>query len=349
MIKLGVVGCGKMGMIHMEAVREAGADLVAVADVNEDAARAAAEKFQVKQVYRDAEQLLASPDVQAVILALPTGLRTPLALSALKHRKHVLLEKPAAASVAELKQMREAAGNRVVAVASSRFRTYPVAQVARDAVRAGELGAIRVIRCRAVMPAGEAPSTPPPVWRLSKRLNGGGILVNWGVYDLDFLLSIVDFNLRPQTALAQTWTVPNVYADRAAPGSDAETHLTALIRCAGGAVIFYERGEFTTTCGQPAWEITGDRGSLRLNMLPGKGQEVVLDRSTSNGVESRTLWSGDTVFDKVHHGPVRDFVEAAQGNHQPLTSLREAIVIQQIVDAIYTSAESGTCAQVPTE
>ena len=169
-----------------------------VADVNEGAARAAAEKFQVKQVYRDAEQLLASPDVQAVILALPTGLRTPLALSALKHRKHVLLEKPAAASVAELKQMRAAAGDRVVAVASSRFRTYPVAQVARDAVRAGDLGAIRVIRCRAVLPAGEAPTTPPPVWRLSKRLNGGGILVNWGVYDLDFLLRTAQAVAVPQ-------------------------------------------------------------------------------------------------------------------------------------------------------
>jgi hypothetical protein len=50
------------------------------------------------------------------------------------------------------------------------------------------LGDLRVVYCRVHQPATGTPEKAPPPWRLNKSMNGGGILMNWGCYDLDFLL-----------------------------------------------------------------------------------------------------------------------------------------------------------------
>jgi len=74
---------------------------------------------------------------------------------------------------------------------------------------------------RALKGAAAPPQNPPPPWRLSKAMNGGGILVNWGCYDLDYLLGITGWMIEPRLALARTWGVPETFAAYAAPGSDA--------------------------------------------------------------------------------------------------------------------------------
>jgi predicted dehydrogenase len=44
----------------------------------------------------------------------------------------------------------------------------------------------------------------------------------------------------------------------------------------------------------------------------------------------------------IHRGPVLDFVEAILGEHEPMTSLRDALIVQRITDAIYESARTGS-------
>ena len=70
------------------------------------------------------------------------------------------------------------------------------------------MGQLRVVRCRALKGAGALPQSPPPPWRLSRAMNGGGILVNWGCYDLNYLLGITGWAIEPRLALARTWGVP---------------------------------------------------------------------------------------------------------------------------------------------
>ena len=61
-------------------------------------------------------------------------------------------------------------------------------------------------------PAGLPPKNPPPAWRLRRDQNGGGILVNWGCYDLDYLFGLLDFRLTPRVALARTWPIGQPFA-----------------------------------------------------------------------------------------------------------------------------------------
>ena len=347
-VNLGVVGCGVIGTDHIKvAVKSELLNVVAVADKSEERTREIAQECGIKKTYSSGEMLLDDPDVEAVVLALPAGIRTPLALQAFRCGKHVLLEKPAAMNVDEIKQMMKARGKLVCACCSARFRFLDSADFVTDFIAGGALGELRVVRCRATYSAGAPPEKAPPPWRVSKSLNGGGILVNWGVYDLDYLLGITGWSLKPKLVLAQTWPVPPQFQCHVASGSDAEEHFAAIIRCQGDTVILFERGECVAAQSEEAWQIIGTKGSLHLKMTSGKGNKIVFDNSsTEQGVFSEVIWEGDEDTAYVHIGPLENFAGAIRENGQPKTGLEQALIIQQITDAIYASAEEGKAIEI---
>ena len=347
-VKIGVIGCGVIGPAHLAAAAKSPLlEIEAVADFIEERARKAAQEYGAKKVFFNGTDLLADPDVEAVVLAFPTQHRTELALQAFARGKHVLTEKPVAMNADEVRQLIKARGNLIAGCCSSRYRFLEGAEVAAKFIASGALGALRLVRSRNIGAAGEKPKTPRPDWRLTKALNGGGILVNWGCYDLDYLLGITGWSLKPEMVFAQTWTIPPQFESHIAPGSDAETHYTALIRCEGGTVIAIERGEYMPAQSEDAWQIIGTNGSLKLTMTNALPKRIIHDdTSTEKGVVSRVLWEGEENNALVHAGPVTDFAAAIRENRQPKTSLENALVVQQITDAIYASAESGTAVEI---
>lgn len=340
-VRLGIIGCGVIGQAHLRAA--AGSQRVvitAVADLNGEAAKKAAADLPDARVHTRGEDLIADPSVDAVVLALPTCARHDLAMATLDAGKHLLLEKPPGMHAGELDALAALQGDRVVACASSRFRHYASARAAADFLADDPLGPIRHVRFRGIGPAGPPPEKAPPVWRLSRSLNGGGILVNWGIYDLDYLLGLLQFRLQPSRVLARAWPVAADLADRAAPGSDAETHLVGLVLCHGGEAISLERAEFAATARDEAWQIIGERGALRLQMTPGEGKQLVHDHvDPARGLQSQTIWEGDQTHTTVHDGPVHDFAEAILDRRPPLTSLKQATMLQRLIDALYLSAD----------
>lgn len=348
-IRLGIIGCGVIAnAAHLpDATRSPLLEVVAVADLIGERVRAAGEKFEVPRRYASGDELLEDDGVEAVVLAMPAGVRTPVALRALAKGKHVLIEKPIALNVAQVDQLIAARGDRVAGCCSPRFRMVPSALAAAECVASGALGDLRVVRARAVLGAREAPSATPPPWRVSHSLNGGGILVNWGCYDLDYLMGITGWQLRPRVVFAQVWPVAEHLAARVAPGSDAETHYTALIRCDGGTVISFERAESAATANDEAWQILGSTGALRMRMLPGKGKEILLDEARAReGLVTRPLWQGDDDGVSINQLLLEDFARAIREGRQPTTSLERARVMQQLTDAIYESAATGRAVEL---
>jgi predicted dehydrogenase len=342
-VRLGVIGCGVMGPRHVaDAKRSQLFDVVAVADIIEDRARETAQKHGVARWFRDGDELIQCDEVEAVVLALPTGVRTPLAKRALASGKHVLLEKPVAMNAREVRELLAIQGGLVAACCSSRFRTLLSARAIEQCIARGTLGPIRLVRGRAIGAAREAPSSPPPPWRQSRALNGGGILVNWGSYDLDYLLGITGWQLVPETVFAQTWPVAEDLRARVAPGSDADSHFIALVRCRGGAVLSLERGEFTSAEDEEACQVVGARASLRMRMTAHHGKIVTLDEADGGkGVVSSQLWTGDDDHSVMTLGVLTDFAQSIREGRRPATDLRRALVVQEITDAIYASAETG--------
>jgi len=346
-VRLGIAGCGVIGKMHLAAAAQSPLiEIAAVADLRPDAVREAAQRFKVGAVYPSASEMFEDRRIEAVVLAMPACWRTELALQAFARGKHVLTEKPVAMNGDEVRRMIEARGNLVSGCCSSRFRFLPSSQAVADFIATGALGGLRVVRCRAMSAAGPKPETMPPPWRLNKSLNAGGILTNWGCYDMDYLLGITGWSLRPRRVLAQTWSIPPQLRSHVPPGSEADTHFAGIVLCDGGTVITLERGEYAAAGTDGQWQVIGDKGSLQLTMGPAAGKKIVHQYTTEQGLASDTLWEGTEDAGLVHSGPVQDFAAAILEGRQPKTSLEQALVIQAITDAVYASAERGDAVEV---
>ncbi len=346
-VRLGIIGCGVIGTVHLQATLELPqVRVVAVADLIPERGQANGEQAGCR-VYGEGADLLSDPEVEAVVLAFPAQHRTAMALAALAAGKHVLIEKPIAMNAVEVKQIIAARGDRVAACCSSRHRFQPCAQAATRVIVEGRLGRLRSVYGRQLNPAGPRPDSPRPEWRLKSALNGGGILMNWGCYDLDYLLGLTGWALRPRQVLARTWTIPDLIADHIPAGSDAETHLTALVTCDDGIALSLERAEYTAGHFTGVWQIVGDRGSLLLNMLPGEGKELWLETlDPEQGLVKELVWSGDEGWPILARGLLEDLAAAIREPRDPATTLEQALVVQQITDAIYQSAREGKAVEI---
>jgi len=339
-VRVGLIGFGAMGARHAAAAAKSKLiDLVAIADPAKERLQSVVAEHGLLRTYEDGMELLQDEGVDAVVLALPTGLRGPLVMEAFAHGKHVLVEKPVAMNGPELERMIAAKGDVVGACCSSRHRFLPHAEAVTQFLRDQPLGPIRSILIRNFSPAKPRPEKEKPAWRLSRELNGGGILVNWGGYDFDYVLGVLGWSLDPVTVLAQSWGIPPILSSHVAEGSDGETHVAAFIRCAGGEVIQYERAEYLSLSTHAIWEIIGTRGSLRLQMIPSVGKKICYDYlDEEKGACSTVLWEGDEEGAVVHTRPVQDFAEAILEGRSPATTFEQSLIIQKITDAIYASA-----------
>jgi len=346
-VALGLIGCGVIGKAHARTTSQSSlVDLIAVADSIPERSQEVAKEYKVPTTYLDGMELLEDKRLEAVILALPAGFRTKLALQSLKNGLHAIIEKPIAMNADEVESIISARGDLVAVCGCSRPRFSGSAQFAVNFVASDALGEIRVINCRAINSAGEPPKADPPAWRLKKAQNGGGILMNWGCYDLDYLLGLAGWKLKPIMVLGKTWTVPPLYESHVTSGSDAETHVTAIIICEGGTVINYERSEYTSARSESMWQITGAKGSLHLKMV-GRDDSITFDEgSTEHGVTPKVIYPQSESQINGMLAQLDDFAMAIREGRQPETNLEKVLMVQKITDAIYESSDKGITVKI---
>jgi len=144
-IKVGLIGTGYIGMVHLEMLRRlGGVEVAAVADTNKDLVRAAADKFGIPRVYEKAVDLIADREVEVVHDCAPNNAHFEINAAAIKAGKEVLSEKPLALDSkesAELLALAEKHGT--LTAINFCYRYYPVVQEAAARARRGDLGDIR--------------------------------------------------------------------------------------------------------------------------------------------------------------------------------------------------------------
>jgi predicted dehydrogenase len=104
---IGILGCGPISQFaHFESVQKSrNADLVAVCDADEGLAHHFGKSYDAKNIYLDYDQMLANPDIDAVIIGIADAFHVPAALKALAAGKHVLCEKPIGVAVEEVEEL----------------------------------------------------------------------------------------------------------------------------------------------------------------------------------------------------------------------------------------------------
>jgi predicted dehydrogenase len=144
-IKVGIIGTGYIGLVHLEMLRRlGGVEVVAVADTNGDLARTAARKFGVERVYQDAGALIADQKVEVVHDCAPNNVHFDINAKAMRAGKELISEKPLALDSrqsAELLALAEKHGT--LTAINFCYRYYPVVQEAAARARRGDLGEVR--------------------------------------------------------------------------------------------------------------------------------------------------------------------------------------------------------------
>jgi len=145
-IGVAVTGTGFMGPTHIEALRRLAIPVVGVLGSSPAKSAAFAERMNIPRAYKDFDELLADPAVQAVHLTTPNRWHFETAQAALLAGKHVLCEKPLAMNSQESAALVElAASVDLAAGVNYNYRFYPICLDARERVRRGDLGDIHSI------------------------------------------------------------------------------------------------------------------------------------------------------------------------------------------------------------
>jgi predicted dehydrogenase len=143
---VGVIGAGFIGRVHARSALLAGGRLVGIVGSSPERSRDLAAELGASLVFSSAEALIAHPEVDVVHICTPNHLHVPLAEAAFRAGKHVVCEKPVAldaASAARLVGLAETAG--LVATVPFVYRFYPAVREARERIKRGDLGAVRLI------------------------------------------------------------------------------------------------------------------------------------------------------------------------------------------------------------
>ncbi len=190
-IGFAIVGCGTISDWHAKAAKEAvHAHLVGAYDQSPERTRAFCQAYGIR-AFSSMEELLSSPEVEAVCLCTPSGYHTEGALSVIAAGRHVLVEKPLALTVSDCDRIIEAARDAGVTVGVvSQHRFTPAMDLLRELLQTGKLGRIvsvdlsmKYYRSQEYYDSGH--------WRGTWALDGGGALMNQGIHGIDTMLYLV--------------------------------------------------------------------------------------------------------------------------------------------------------------
>jgi predicted dehydrogenase len=144
LVKVGVIGTGFIGPAHIEAARRTFlAEVIALADINEEVARCKAGQYAVPRCYGDYRELLRDEEVEIVHICTPNYLHYQMSRDALLAGKHVICEKPLAMNRKEAEELLELAEKKnLLHAVHFNIRYYPLAREAKEMVRDGRVGTV---------------------------------------------------------------------------------------------------------------------------------------------------------------------------------------------------------------
>jgi predicted dehydrogenase len=254
-IGVGVIGCGFVGRgAHVPAFGAMeGAQLAAVADPDAKRRNKAAAKHGAKSSYEDYMDLVNDPDVDAVVVAVPTPLHAKAALAAIEAGKHVLCEMPLAASFEQVDEMIDAADKKgVFLMPGLTFRFTPNYVKAKAMLDAGDIGKPSAVLYREFIPASDlAGQWPADSW-MWKVDESGGPLYTLAVWSIDLFRWLFDTEIVDVQA-AVKYTVLEKFGGTL--GYDA----CATLKLANGVVGSLQySGSVTHSASSSALELVGD-------------------------------------------------------------------------------------------
>ena len=353
-IKIGIIGAGGMLQYHAAGFKAAGAELLAVCDMNQASASAAADHYKIPHIFSDSQKMLDElSDLDAVSIITPNRTHKPLAIQALNAGRHVFCEKPPALSAVEVAEMKEAAeksGKTLMFNFNNRAR--PESYALRDYLESGEVGRINSAQAKWIRRTG-IPGFGG--WFTSKELSGGGPLIDL-LHMVDLAMFYMDYP-QPSCVLAQTfndfienksfkgpWGIPDVQDGI----TDVESAAHGFVRFETGQVLNFQvswaemvkREEVSVT-----FQGQKEGGMIRrLFGSDGLDETAVDDCELYVQEHGRSVNRSVVTDESEDMGRIRsaeNFVRSIKGEEKPLNTPDQALKLMRIIDATYESASTG--------
>ena len=178
-LNVGIIGAGRIGKVHAEnlAFRLPEARTLAIVDVNRETAQAVAARCGIPTVARSSEEILANPEIEAVLICSSTDTHADLIVQAAQAGKHIFCEKPISHGLSEIDRALAAVARAGVKLQIGFNRRFDANFArARDAVTSGEIGTPRLMHIISRDPA------PPPI---SYIRVSGGMFMDMTIHDFD--------------------------------------------------------------------------------------------------------------------------------------------------------------------
>jgi predicted dehydrogenase len=337
-INVGIIGTGGIGVNqHMPALaKQPDVKILAVADVNEEAVKAAAERFEVKHVFTDYKKLLAMDEIEAVHVCTPNIMHMPPTVDAFTAGKHVMVEKPIARNADEGAKMVEAgrrAKKKLMVAQNMRFDAG--SQCLKRLIEAGDLGEIYFGRVWALRRRGI------PSWGvfIDKEKQGGGPLIDIGVHILDLTLFLMG-HPKPISCSGQAFTkIGNTPGHVGVWGPwdwknyTVEDYAAGFVRLDNGGSLVIE-SSFAANIGEDKFcsTLLGTKGGAETSPLRvfGEDRDMLFDMTP---VHLPTV--------NAYEAEVRGFYDAIQNDTEPPVTGEQALNVMKILDGIYKSSELG--------
>ncbi|AZN42593.1 Gfo/Idh/MocA family protein [Paenibacillus albus] len=320
MLKIGIIGAGMMGATHASAYANMNdAVIVGVADERTEAAKLAA-AYSARS-YASIAELIQAEDPDIIDICLPTDLHKAHVLYAAACRKHVFCEKPIALSVEDAMEMAEAcraAG--VTFMVGHALRFSPDYMLAKRTVEDGKLGKISTVRM--------IREGAPPGWSawFKDKSRSGGVIVDLGIHELDFLRSAFG---EPQ----------RVYAKVAEEGLPGE-HAFVSVRMKSGVIAHLTASWALPDGFRSFLELAGTEGVLKLDSDDHK-PIAVTRRSSGTGTDQPSSSWESPLSVSPYEAELRHFVDCIRTGAEPLITGEDAAKSLALALAAVRSAQSG--------
>lgn len=326
MTKLGVIGAGRIGQLHMNNIRKyvPNARIVALADIALDHAKAVGEKLGIANVYPDPAPLFANDEIDAVLICTNTDTHASFIEQAAKAGKHIFCEKPIALDLETIDQALAVVAEAGVSLQIGFNRRFdPNFAEAKRLVDEGAIGAVHIVRITS-----RDPEPPPPGYVASS----GGMFLDMSIHDFDMARFIVG------SEIEEVYAVGGVLIDPAiGEAGDIDTAVVTL-RFANGALGTIDNSRQAVYGYDQRLEVFGE-----------KGQISVANPKPHTAVQS--LAGGDSAPPLMHFfleryadsfvAEIRDFVNAIQTGIEPPVTGSDGRVPVAIALAAKKSLDEG--------
>ena len=330
-VPVGLVGLGRLGRIY--AGHLAGTihqtRLAAAADPDPVTFRFIAERWPETRCYREPEELIQDPSVEAVIIVSPTHTHRQIAGAALSRAKPVFCEKPLSVTLQDSTALRDLVEKSEVLFQMGFMRRYdPGYAAAKTRIEEGKLG-------RSILFKSSSRDPYRPSLEYLNLESSGGIFVDMGIHDFDLALWFMG-PVREVFSSGGVLVYPEIGEigdiDNAVVNLQFESGAIGQVDLSRNGVYGYDIST----------EILGTRGTIRIGYL----RETPIQVLTENCVSHDTVPYFPQRFEDAYRLQLRDFALNVTHRRRPRIQVKDGVEALRVALAARASFESSRSVKV---